>query len=60
LVAAAAAGSVLSTRLYGVEARDPWLFAGVALLFTVVALAACVGPSVKAANLDPVKALRSV
>jgi putative ABC transport system permease protein len=60
LVAAAGAGSFLSARLYGVDARDPWLFGGVALLFTLVALAACAGPSLKAANLDPVRALRSV
>lgn len=60
LVVAAASGSFLSTRLYAVSAHDPWVFAGVAALFGVVALVACLGPSLKAAGLDPIKALRRV
>jgi putative ABC transport system permease protein len=60
LVAAAAAGSLLSARLYGVSSHDPWLFGGVGVMFTLVGLAACTGPSLKAASLDPVKALKGV
>jgi putative ABC transport system permease protein len=62
-IAAGAAGAVFATRaiasmLYGVRAMDPWTFAGVALLFTVVALAASYVPARRATRLDPVTALR--
>lgn len=60
LIVAAASGSYLSARLYAVSARDPWVFGGVATLFALIALAACVGPSLKAAGLDPIKALRRI
>jgi predicted permease len=62
-IAAGAAGALFSTRaiatmLYGVRATDPWTFAGVALLFTLVALAASYAPARRATRLDPVIALR--
>jgi len=62
-IAAGAAGAVFATRaiatmLYGVRATDPWTFAGAALLFTVVALAAGYVPARRAMRLDPVTALR--
>jgi predicted permease len=48
----------LAEQLYGVQGTDPVTFAVIASLLTLVALAACWLPARKAAQVDPLEALR--
>jgi predicted permease len=62
-VAMGLAGALSLTRLmggllFGVSARDPLTFVGVAFLLTMVALAACYFPARRAMRVDPMAALR--
>ena len=63
-VALGAGASWLATRwlrglLFGVQPFDPATFGTVAVLFFLVALAACLVPALRAARVDPMTALRN-
>ena len=50
---------LISAMLFGVSSTDPWTFAGISLLLTVVALLASYIPARKVTRIDPVKILRN-
>jgi predicted permease len=56
----AAAGSrLLTSLLYQIEPLNPLVFGGVTVLFALVAVVACLVPSLRASRIDPLVALRS-
>jgi putative ABC transport system permease protein len=56
--AAMAGGRLVAGMLFGVSAQDPVVFAAVAMLLALVALAASYVPARRAAAVDPVEVLR--
>jgi predicted permease len=54
-----AATRLLNTLLFGVGAWDPFTFAGIVILISVVAFLAAWLPARRAANVNPITALRS-
>jgi predicted lysophospholipase L1 biosynthesis ABC-type transport system permease subunit len=52
-------GRALRSQLFGVSAADPLTLAGVVLLMVVVGLAAALLPARRAANVEPMEALRA-
>lgn len=59
LVGALALAQLLRGLLYGVEPTDPAVLAGLALFIPLVALAASAHPAIRAARLNPVRALQA-
>jgi predicted permease len=49
----------VQSLLYGVSAFDPWTLAATAALLAIVALAASLAPALRAASVDPIRALRT-
>ena len=58
IAAASVLARALQSRLYGVEQFDPLSFGAAALVFSAIALAACVGPARAATKVNPTEALR--
>jgi putative ABC transport system permease protein len=50
---------VLKTMLYGTEARDPLVLAGVSIAVAFAGLIAAYIPAFRAASIDPTQALRA-
>jgi predicted permease len=49
---------VLTSFLYGTSSRDPFIFAGSIAILTLIASAASLIPALRAARIDPIRAIR--
>jgi putative ABC transport system permease protein len=58
LAAATGASRLIQTLLFSVQPLDPLIYVGVTLLFTLIAILACLLPARRATQVDPIQALR--
>ena len=58
LLGALVSARLFQSLLFGIGARDPFTFAGVIFLLGTVAVIACLVPALRAADVDPIVALR--
>src|SRR5437773_312891 len=59
IIATFALGRLIGAQLYQVSAHDPLLLGGATVLLMAIALTACLLPARRAANVDPITALRT-
>jgi len=58
LFAALLASRALGSFLYGISARDPWVFAGSVLALALIACAASLLPALRSSRINPMTAIR--
>jgi ABC-type antimicrobial peptide transport system permease subunit len=59
LIVALIASRALASFLYGTSVRDPWVLLGSVAALTLIASAASILPALRAARIDPMRALRT-
>jgi ABC-type antimicrobial peptide transport system permease subunit len=50
---------LMESLLFGISARDPWIFAGAAVVLVLVSLVASDLPARRAARVQPIEALQA-
>jgi putative ABC transport system permease protein len=59
LLVALGGARVMQSLLFATDPRDPATFIGVPILLGLIAVAACAGPAIRAARVDPMTTLRA-